>query len=524
MLKQRMKGFLSRNKSDSGTNSTNNFSAESSAADSPEANVTRAIRLFCESGSNNNGGEEVLHLPVIVEAAESSPSAAANAASQIRTFLGKDWSKKPHVQYNAIMLIRILCDNPGPTFTRNFDKSFVSTVKELVRNSKDLSTVQIMRETLDALEVNKANDENLQGLIQMWRKEKGNNASLAGNRASHFGGGQPVTGNVGGNGPHRGRQLPDTVELASRVEEAKNTAKILLQLVSSTPETELLNSELIKEFNQRCQSAQRSMQGYINCDNPSPDHDTMQTLIETNEQLSLATSRYQRATLSARRTLGVASASPPVEPIGHSAFAPPPGLQSMPAPVVPQQEQTTSAFGNSNSNGAQGLPAPLIPQQQQQSTSAFGSAGGVYQGYQAPSGPPPSQRIQQQSEPADNPFIDPSERQTTSQRPHSQSFNIDSGAILAPHQPKINAQTTGALENAYASPGGLNAHPPASERSPVSPQSPPRPPLGADRQSDITQSYVGRQQSAANGFTMHGAGDGGQQGGGGSITDRGRGY
>lgn len=37
------------------------------------------------------------------------------------------------------MLMRILADNPGATFTRNFDQKFVDTVKKLLREGRDPS-------------------------------------------------------------------------------------------------------------------------------------------------------------------------------------------------------------------------------------------------------------------------------------------------------------------------------------------------------------------------------------------------
>lgn len=70
------------------------------------------------------------------------------------------------------MLVRILADNPGKTFTRNLDQKFVNTVKELLRDGKDMSVQQILRETLDSFETNKANDETLALLLDMWIKEK----------------------------------------------------------------------------------------------------------------------------------------------------------------------------------------------------------------------------------------------------------------------------------------------------------------------------------------------------------------
>jgi len=66
-------------------------------------------------------------------------------------------------------------------------------------------------------------------------------------------------------------------------------------------------------------------------ENPSPDNDTMLTLIETNEQLALAMTKHQRAILQARKVLGIGyegnGSSSNVSPNGNdmSAVAPPPG-------------------------------------------------------------------------------------------------------------------------------------------------------------------------------------------------------
>lgn len=412
-----------------------------------------------------NGGEEVLHLPVIVDAAESSPAAAAAAAQQIRKFLTKEWASKPYVQYNAIMLIRILSDNPGPSFTKNFDKNFVSAVKEALRNCKDGSTQQILRETLDTLEANKQYQEGMEAMIAMWRKEKGQKASFAGQQQR----GLPVQpgwnqgyatpdGQQRPQGPGRSRSsrhnaLPAPTELASRIEEAKNSAKILMQLIQSTPAEEILENELIREFNERCQSAQRSMQGYINCDNPGPDDDTMLTLIETNEQLSLSSSRYQRALLTARRALGVPSPGqeamvgggvgaavssvgydgvPPPQQQTQSAFAPPPGppsqqqyyphggMSAFASPVSSPDENTYQA--------PPGAPPPKDERSLGQSAFASPASNGNGDGYRSPPGPPPAllnrlgsrdgqrpssppkqQHQQSRSQPQSDPFADPAE-------------------------------------------------------------------------------------------------------------------
>ena len=45
-------------------------------------------------------GDEVLHLPTIVEAAESTPAAARECAYQIRKCLSQANAPRPYVQYN----------------------------------------------------------------------------------------------------------------------------------------------------------------------------------------------------------------------------------------------------------------------------------------------------------------------------------------------------------------------------------------------------------------------------------------
>lgn len=125
-------------------------------------------------------GEEYLHLPAIVDAAESSPTAAKQAAATIRRYLSKEHNQRGFAQRNAIMLTRILTDNPAHAFTQYFDAKFVSTVKELLREGKDTGVQQILRETLDYFEVEKLpGNDTLNPLIEMWRKEKGNETPCA---------------------------------------------------------------------------------------------------------------------------------------------------------------------------------------------------------------------------------------------------------------------------------------------------------------------------------------------------------
>ena len=358
----------------------------------------------------------MLHLPVIVDAAESSPKAASEAALRIRKFLSKENYQRAYVQYNAIMLVRILADNPGKSFTKNIDQKFVATVKELLRDGRDMSVQQILRETLDAFEEHKANDETLALLTEMWKKEKEKMGKRNGPAVRI---GEPIRGPSyqhvlqqpmqqsmmapRNSNPqnqqnyfarnHKPRGLPPPAELAQRVEEAKTSAKLLSQVVQSTPPNEVIGNELIKEFVERCQSATRSMQDYIHSDSPAPDEDTLLTLIETNDLLATAISKHQRALLQARRSTGVSPSStapaPYEAPSAPSAaeseartglFTPPPGPP--PRKQLPRSEDQ-NPFGDQHEahgswvNGQApvappsfGLPPSNVPQEKQQPTFA----------------------------------------------------------------------------------------------------------------------------------------------------------
>lgn len=134
---------------------------------------------------------------------------------------------------------------------------------------------------------------------------------------------------------HNNNRLPEPAELASRLQEARESAKLLEQLVMNTPAVEILGNELIREFSNRCLSASRSIQGYMVSSNPAPDNDTMESLIDTNEQLQTALSQHQRAMLSARKQLGLNGSENP-------------------SPAPEQQ----SLHGSGGSNGVQGWQPP----------------------------------------------------------------------------------------------------------------------------------------------------------------------
>jgi len=371
-------------------------STEVREADTPEYYSSKAVALFCESGGpNNTEGDEVLHLPVIVDSAESSPAAASQCAGQIRKYLSKENYSRPNVQYNALMLVRILTDNPGPTFTRNMDAKFVATVKELLKTGRDPGVQQILRETLESFEKDKGlTDANLTGMVEMWKKEQVKLLKMYPNGVPMGLQGLPQQQSRVLNAPgwdprsqnsqnyfarnHNSRNLPPPDELSSRIEEAKTSAKLLEQVVQSTPPAELLQSELVMEFSDRCQSASRSIQRYMHAENPGPDNDTMLTLIETNDQLTMAMSQHQRAALKARKLLGLSAATTPNASTpsngASTPYAPPPGpppqnlnqlgqtvptrKNMSPQPAQPSNSSEVSAMSSEAENPFSDPPPP----------------------------------------------------------------------------------------------------------------------------------------------------------------------
>ncbi|KAL4762555.1 uncharacterized protein BDW70DRAFT_133273 [Aspergillus foveolatus] len=283
--------------------------------DSPESVVLREVTAFCEKGQGPNQpqGDEFVHLPSIVESAESSPNAAREAAHLLRKLLSSPNSTAANIQYNALMLVRILIDNPGHTFSRNLDARFVTAIKDLLRSEKDVGVQQFLRETLDALESQRGWDEDLKPLVEMWKKEKAK-MSKTYNPNSRSNSWRATMSRQNSDihvRPERIDTLPPPDELVSRISEAKTTAKLLMQFVQSTPPSEMLTNDLIQEFSARSRRAQRAISNYIHATNPAPDEDTLLTLIETNDELSVALSKHQRAMLQARKALG--QQTPPAE-------------------------------------------------------------------------------------------------------------------------------------------------------------------------------------------------------------------
>jgi hypothetical protein len=219
------------------------------------------------------------------------------------------------------------------------------------------------------------------------------------------------------------RRLPDPVELANRLEEARTSAKLLEQVVACTPPSEVLSNELITEFADRCQSASRSIQGYMAADDPGPDNETMESLLDTNEQLQQALNHHQRAVLSARKQLGLGERSS-----SHSPAPTPPQVnqQSRPAGTWQASSSSSSAAAR-GAMAASSSAAPSLP-----SRRAAGADDGASSSDAASNGKgkaaavawdPPTAGSSRPAHHEDDPFRDPDDVPRLAYEPFHPGFS-----------------------------------------------------------------------------------------------------
>lgn len=262
---------------------------------------------------------------------------------------------------------------------------------------------------------------------------------------------------------HSSNRLPAPAELANRLEEARTSAKLLQQLVANTPSTEVMDNDLVKEFADRCLSASRSIQGYMTAENPGPDNETMETLIDVNEELQQALNSQKRAILSARKELGIGdrSQNPSPSPVSETNGS-----------IAPVMSAPGGAY--TGAGGAFPSAAPAIPRK---------PAPGKGKGRQEPTRPeyvaPP-------------PGPPPGRVPAGPVSPLSVNDDDDYDPFRDPDPPVPSATQRG---KAVAGPPPLEQ--PNFDSEPYHPGF-----------SQPTQSYLGRQDSAMDKIQMHGAGSG----------------
>ena len=110
-----------------------------------------------------------------MDIAESTHASAALAATVIRKNLDLKHASRPYVQYNSVVLMCILAQNPGASFTRHLaDPKFCAAAKERLRHGRDPSDHQMLYETLDhfAADPTRVADGHLAPLRDLWLREK----------------------------------------------------------------------------------------------------------------------------------------------------------------------------------------------------------------------------------------------------------------------------------------------------------------------------------------------------------------
>lgn len=150
----------------------------------------------------------------------------------------------------------------------------------------------------------------------------------------------------------------------------------------------------MREFSQRCQNASSAMQAYIHAKNPAPDEDTTLTLIETNEELSVALSKHQRAILNARKTLSRSNSQTPAD----SDEAAEELSSSRPVPALPVS-QSNGQLQSSSSSAVPSPPTASPP-------LGAGAGAGAASGFSSNSSPPGRYEYRSEDFQVQNPFAE----------------------------------------------------------------------------------------------------------------------
>ncbi|KAK9387447.1 hypothetical protein V1515DRAFT_601849 [Lipomyces mesembrius] len=264
----------------------------------PHVQVVSAIASFCDEKFKFNFGknifssstsstsksaaaptDDVAQLPVIVECAQATPLAAKGAVKAIRKRLDPKHASSTVSQYNAIMVLRILVDANSPTILNQIgeDEKLAPVVKDVLKRSRDPSVRELLATTLEHFAFEKPSTTELAELNKVY------SIYVAGRSGSYK------------NSPSRHEPVSQE-KLEDVVEEAKTSASLLRQVVSTTPPVEISGSPLVMEFYERCVQLSSKIQSYLSRDSVPPlDESMIMTLISANDTLGTALEAHKAA-------------------------------------------------------------------------------------------------------------------------------------------------------------------------------------------------------------------------------------
>ncbi|KAK9365273.1 hypothetical protein V1509DRAFT_633671 [Lipomyces kononenkoae] len=264
---------------------------KSSSKGEPHVQVVSAIASFCDektqfklgknifssSSSTTARTEDVTQLPVIVELSEASPVAAKAGVRAIRKRLDPKHASSTVSQYNAIMVLRILVDANSPTILNQIgeDEKLAPVVQDVLKRSRDPSVRELLATTLEHFAFEKPNAAELKDLNDVYAKY----VAKRSDRQSQS--------------RHEELSQQDLQDLA---EEAKSSASLLRQVVSTTAPVDISGSPLVMEFYERCVQLSGKIQSYLSRDSVPPlDESMIMALISANDTLGTALDAHKAA-------------------------------------------------------------------------------------------------------------------------------------------------------------------------------------------------------------------------------------
>ncbi|KAK9484857.1 hypothetical protein V1527DRAFT_468831 [Lipomyces starkeyi] len=317
----------------------------------PHVQVVSAIASFCDekfqfkfgknifSSSTSSASkaataqtDDVAQLPVIVECAQATPLAAKEAIKAVRKRLDPKHASSTVSQYNAIMVLRILVDANSQTILNQIgeDDKLAPVVKDVLKRSRDPSVRELLATTLEHFAFEKPSAAELAELNKVYATYVAGGSESYKLRPSRH---EPVSQ----------EKLEDVVE------EAKTSASLLRQVVSTTPPVEISGSPLVMEFYERCVQLSSKIQSYLSRDSVPPlDESMIMTLISANDTIGTALEAHKAALDRASSLV-----SPPRHYYDESHSTEPDTGRASDPPVdlaqrseEPEEEATTTEYTN----------------------------------------------------------------------------------------------------------------------------------------------------------------------------------